>query len=189
MIPVPISSSLADYLAADDVIACQSTPIRDLATELGSAEAAFTFVRDEIAHSRDAGTWSAAYRSTDVLAARNAICHGKAHLLAALLRAQGVPAGLCYQKLRDDVPGGFVLHGLVGVYVDGKWSRIDARGNKPGVDAQFDLARERIAFRADPDLGEVDYESVYATTPRSLLDALGHARPGATNYEYLPASL
>lgn len=178
-----------DYLAADEVIDFRSSAVRRLAMELNNAEEAFLFVRDQIAHSRDAGEWSAAYRSSDVLSARNAICHGKAHLLVALLRAQGIPAGLCYQKLTDDIPGGFVLHGLVGIYVAGRWSRIDPRGNKPGVDAQFDLDRERIAFRADPDLGEVDYESVYAATNPGLLRALASARPGTTNYEYLPASL
>lgn len=87
----PASPGLDDYLAADDVIDHRHPAILETARGLGTPEAAFTFVRDDIAHSRDAGVWSAAYRASDVLAARNAICHGKAHLAAALLRALGVP--------------------------------------------------------------------------------------------------
>lgn len=39
---------------------------------------------------------------------------------------------------------------------------MDARGNKVGVDAQFDLEQERLAFPVREDLGEVDYGIVYA---------------------------
>ncbi|MGK4582304.1 transglutaminase domain-containing protein [Kitasatospora sp. HPMI-4] len=89
----PASAALADYLAADEVIDHGHPEIRALADRLrgvrpeAGARAAFEYVRDEIAHSGDVGEWSAAYRASDVLANRNAICHGKAHLLTALLRA------------------------------------------------------------------------------------------------------
>ncbi|GGC55968.1 hypothetical protein IEU95_08445 [Hoyosella rhizosphaerae] len=95
MIFAPSSSVIDTYLASDDVINFHTREVLNTAQMLGGPEAAFTFVRDNIAHSRDAGRWSAAYKSADVLEAQNAICHGNAHLLAALLRAQGVPAGLC----------------------------------------------------------------------------------------------
>jgi hypothetical protein len=48
-----------------------------------------------------------------------------------------VPAGLCYQRLGDG--DGHVLHGLVAVHLDGRWHRIDARGNNAHVDARFTL--------------------------------------------------
>ncbi|GGC55974.1 hypothetical protein IEU95_08440 [Hoyosella rhizosphaerae] len=78
---------------------------------------------------------------------------------------------------------------MVGIYSNGKWARIDARGNKPGVDAQFDLDRERIAFTADPKRGEIDYTLVYPEPPPALQAALKSAIPGTANYLYLPSRL
>lgn len=66
---------------------------------------------------------------------RTGFCYAKSHLLAALLRANGIAAGLCYQRL--SVNGGgtpYCLHGLNAVFLkDFGWYRVDARGNKPGI--------------------------------------------------------
>ncbi|MFC1439102.1 transglutaminase family protein [Streptacidiphilus sp. N1-10] len=196
---VPLVPASADYLAADDVIDHTHPAVRAKAAELhragdgtATARAAYDFVRERIAHSRDLGEWSAAYTASDVLAAGNAICHGKAHLFAALLRANGIPAGLCYQRLADDVPGGFVVHGLNAVLLQDRWVRLDARGGAPGAGARFstDPADERPAFPADPAQQEVDYPTVHATTPPALLDGLRAARPDRHGYDYyLPAAL
>lgn len=34
---------------------------------------------------------------------------------------------------------------------------MDARGNKPGVNAQFSLSEEKLAFDVRPHYGEIDY--------------------------------
>ncbi|WP_354641749.1 transglutaminase family protein [Kitasatospora camelliae] len=191
----PLSAASADpaaYLAADAVIDHDHPAIRERAAGLRrdgvaeTARAAFEFVRDEVAHSADIGRWSGAYRASEVLARGDAICHGKAHLLAALLRAQGIPAGLCYQKLE-------VLHGLVAVHWPGSgWVRLDPRGNIPGlVDSRFatDPAEERTAWPSDPEKDEYHYPTVHPTVPPVLLAGLARTRPGAGGYDYLPAEL
>jgi len=38
-----------------------------------------------------------------------------------------------------------------------KWIRLDARGNKENVHAEFSLDEERLAFPIRDQLGEVDY--------------------------------
>ncbi|GLW68428.1 transglutaminase [Kitasatospora phosalacinea] len=183
---------LSAYLAADEVVDHDHPAIVALAAQLRqddpvrTAEAVFEHVRDRIDHSADIGRWSAAYRASDVLAAGNAICHGKSHLLAALLRANGIPAGLCYQKLD-------VLHGLNGVLLPGSswWVRLDGRGNRNGADGHFATtpAEERPAWTNDPVLGEHHYTTVYAATPEPLLAALRTAVPNATGYGYLPREM
>ncbi|MEW8276262.1 MAG: transglutaminase family protein, partial [Candidatus Thiodiazotropha taylori] len=90
-------------------------------------------------------------------------CYAKSHLLAALLRANGIPAGLCYQRLtiEDDKPP-FCLHGLNAVYLpEFGWYRIDARGNKEGVEAQFTPPREQLAFPVVVQ-GEADFSEVWS---------------------------
>jgi transglutaminase-like putative cysteine protease len=69
-------------------------------------------------------------------------------LLAALLRANSVPAGLCYQRLAVGTDGPpYCLHGLNAVHLKNHgWYRIDARGNKPGVVAAFTPPVESLAF-------------------------------------------
>ena len=121
----------------------------------------FEFVRDEIHHSVDFMQNPVTCKASDALRHRTGYCYAKSHLLAALLRANGVPTGLCYQRLSvGDTGGPYCLHGLNAVWLDGiGWFRIDARGNKPGVDAQFAPPVERLAFAirkpAERDLPEI----------------------------------
>ena len=38
-----------------------------------------------------------------------------------------------------------------------KWIRLDARGNKESVHAQFSIDEERLAFPVREEIGEIDY--------------------------------
>lgn len=118
-------------------------------SELERVRRCFEFVRDEIRHSSDFKLNPVTCRASDVLQHRTGYCYAKSHLLAALLRANGIPAGLCYQRLSvGDGGSPYCLHGLNAVFLrDFGWHRIDARGNKPGVSAEFCPPEEKLAFR------------------------------------------
>lgn len=178
--PVPlIAAEPSAYLEPDDVVESDHSEITQLAKELGAgardstafARAAYEWVRDQVTHSVDAQDPRVTVTATEVLAARTGLCYAKSHLLAALLRAQGIPAGLCYQRLADGA-GSHVLHGMVAVHLDGGWRRLDPRGNNANVDAQFTLDHERLAYLADPAAGEVDYPDVLVTPAPAVLAAL-----------------
>ena len=115
-------------------------------------------------------------RASEVLRHREGICYAKSHLLAALLRGRGIPAGLCYQRLTlgDTPESGYCVHALNTAWVASRrrWIRLDARGNKPGVDAQFSLGAERLAFAVRPDCGEVDYGTNRAAPHPAVMRAL-----------------
>jgi transglutaminase-like putative cysteine protease len=125
------------------------------------ARTVFHFVRDEISHSRDIQSQRVTRSANDVITYREGICYAKSHLFAALLRRAGVPTGICYQRLTlfDDASGGYAIHALNTVYLEplNRWIRLDARGNKPGVNAQFSLDEEILAFPVRPEYDEVDY--------------------------------
>lgn len=144
--------------------------------EISLIKAIYEFVRDEIKHSWHAQDKQITKTATEVLERGVGICWAKANLLAALLRACGIPAGICYQRLTlGDVPEtGFCIHALNAAYIKtfNRWIRLDARGNKVGVDAQFDLQQERLAFPVNKDLGEVDYKIVYANPSDKLMQVL-----------------
>lgn len=187
----PTSDRLSDYLVADAVIDHDHPSIRALVDTLrpaddgpaARAEAAFLFVRDEIDHVVDAADPRVTWRASDVLRERVGICHAKAHLLAALLRAQGIPAGFCYQELS-------ALHGLNAVYLHGRWSRLDARGNRTGAGGQFSLDEEKLAWPVDAGRGERDHPEIHPAPAAVVVDFLMAAEAGPGWYEKgLPATL
>ncbi|MEU1038580.1 transglutaminase domain-containing protein [Streptomyces sp. NPDC005551] len=188
---------LSAYLAADDVIDHHHPAVRKAAAALARdatdsyayARAAYEFVRDAIPHSQDAEDPRVTWRASDVLEQRTGICHAKAHALAALLRAEDIPTALCYQRLRHDDGDGYAVHGLVAVRFDGAWHRQDCRGNKPGVDAQFSLDGERLAWVPDPKSNEVDYPVLYAEPQSAVLAALKAAQDRPQLWKTLPTAL
>ena len=167
-----------EYLKSTDVIDWQHPAVRALAAELAAAtpletaQRTYEWVRDQIKHSYDYHLNPITCSASEVLAAGTGYCYAKSHLLAALLRANGIPAGLCYQRLTGYENGQFCLHGLNAVFLpDFGWYRIDPRGNKPTVDAQFAPPVERLAFRLEAD-GERDLPGVYADPLPQVVAAL-----------------
>lgn len=151
------------------------------------ARRCFEFVRDEIRHSWDYRQNPVTCKASDVLRHATGFCYAKSHLLAALLRANGIPAGLCYQRisLGDSGPP-YCLHGLNAVFLEGfGWYRIDARGNKPGVDAQFCPPREMLAF-AIREHNERDLPEIWAEPLAVITSALGRHSDITVLYADLP---
>jgi transglutaminase-like putative cysteine protease len=148
-----------EFLASTDVVDWYHADVRTLACCLAAghvdpveiARRCFEWVRDEIRHSVDHGDTHVTCSASEVLAHRTGFCYAKSHLLAALLRANDIPAGFCYQRLLvDSVGGPFCLLGLNAVHLPNHgWYRIDPRGNKPGVHAEFAPPQEHLAFAAD----------------------------------------
>ncbi len=136
----------------------------------------YEFVRDRIAHSCDIASTHVTWKASDVLVKKEGICYAKSHLLAALLRANGIPTGLCYQYLRfdDAEEAPLILHGLNAVYFAslGGWIRLDARGNMSGVAAEFSVEEEKLAFPVKPSRGEMDVPFIFSEPDRAVLDAL-----------------
>ena len=175
-----VAQDPASYLGYDEVVDGEHPAVRALAAELRAtnrddahyAQAAFEWVRDNVLHSFDVQDRRVTLTASEALRERVGLCYAKAHLLAALLRAEDIPAGLCYQRRFDGATGGHALHGLVAVYLDGAWHRQDPRGNKPGVDAQFSLHQEQLAWPVDPAEGEVDYPTVFVAPAPEVVDSL-----------------
>lgn len=147
----------------------------------------FEFVRDEIRHSWDYRQNPVTCKASEVLLHATGYCYAKSHLLAALLRANGIAAGLCYQRLSlaDHGPP-YCLHGLNAVWlVDHGWYRLDARGNKVGIDAQFCPPLERLAFALN-DQGEVDLPEIWPEPLPVVIQVLSDYATVADVHENLP---
>ena len=168
-----ISNLIEDYLQSSKYIDCKNPDVLKLAdsfyeksqNEIEFVKGIYHYVRDEIKHSWDVQDKRVTARASQVLHEKVGICWAKSNLLAALLRARGIPTGICYQRLTlGDIPDtGYCIHALNAVYLKtiDKWIRIDARGNKEGVNAEFSIKEEQLAFTVRPDYGEVDYKEIY----------------------------
>ena len=147
------------------------------ASELELIEKTYVFVRDRIAHSIDCGGTAVTCRASEVLRTAEGLCYAKSHLLAALLRANGIATGFCYQLLglKDEHDPQRALHGLNAVWLKDRqtWRRMDARGNKPGVDARFTPdGPEQLAFTVHPQCGEADYPCIFTRPDPGVVAAL-----------------
>jgi transglutaminase-like putative cysteine protease len=170
---------LRDYLLSTEVVDWRHPGVEAQARRLAStdpletARRCFEFVRDGIHHSWDYQQDPVTCNASEVLHEATGYCYAKSHLLAALLRANGLPAGFCYQRLAEgDSASGFCLHGLNAVHLPSfGWYRIDARGNKTGVDAQFSPPLERLAFAPRAE-GEFLLPGIYANPLPNVIQAL-----------------
>lgn len=184
------------YLQATDVIDYEHPAVRQLARDLGGgtpveiAQRCFEWVRDEVRHSNDYKLNPVTCSASEVLAARTGYCYAKSHLLAALLRANDIPTGFCYQRLsQDDEELTFCLHGLNSVYLpEYGWYRVDARGNKTNVNTQFVPPVEKLAYT--PQLkGEMDFTEVLAEPRPEVIRALRTYSTYEALNDHLPDSL
>jgi len=171
------------YLQSTKIIDFYHRDIQILAKELSYkkkndeaiAKVCFEFVRDKIRHSGDCQDDITTITASDVLKQQTGWCYAKSHLLTAILRANNIPSGLAYQRLscseyKEDT---YCLHGLNWVYLkDYGWYRIDPRGNKDGINAQFVPPVEQLAFI--PQENEYDIECNFTDPLPEVLYALYH---------------
>ncbi len=196
----PESPKWNGYLEDTIVIDWQTPAIMERAkalatagtTDEAKARACYEWVRDQIAHTADAGLDTVTCRASEVLAAKTGIGFAKSHLLAALLRSLGIPAGFCYQVVRR-VPDSSekLLYGYNGVYLASRerWLQLDARGNKPGLDAQFSVDSARLAVSADPARGEWVYPWIFTRPAPVVVDLLSRNKSLARIADHVPDEL
>lgn len=145
---------------------------KDCLSEEEIAQQCFEFVRDEIKHSWDFKLNPVTCKASDVLLHGTGYCYAKSHLLAALLRANGIPAGLCYQRLTITDQPPYCLHGLNAIYLKQYgWYRVDPRGNKAGIDAEFCPPLEKLAFPLITS-EEMDLPEIWSQPRPEVINAL-----------------
>jgi len=184
------------FLAVSNIVDFHHPAIAKLAIGLlansheVTAKNCFEWVRDNIQHCIDFKREETPYIASDVLAVGTGFCTAKSHLLVALLRANRIPAGFCYQRLAFDGPNPpYCLHGFVAVWLDGfGWYRCDARGNsKPGIHCEFAPGHETLAYPTQYS-GECTYPEVWSE-PWPALILANRALKLASDYLVRPIDI
>ncbi len=176
------------FLSESPAIDHGDAAVRALAAELRTddpvetARRSFAWVRDRIHHTYDRPSDDVTCSASEVLRAGTGLCYAKSHLLVALLRANGIPSALAYQRLPSE--GRFVLHGLVACLLPGfGWYLCDPRGGEIGKDARFDPPEERLVY-AGP--GVVRVPGLFPEPLPAVVDALRRHRTFAAISANLP---
>lgn len=190
-----MSDDLEQYLQVSQIINWQHPAIIELAskmawehqTQQAIAKACFEWVRDEVQHSVDYQMNPVTCCASDVLEHRTGYCYAKSHLLAALLRANRIPAGFCYQRLSiDDRGAPYYLHGFNAVHLaEFGWYRIDPRGNRDGIAAQFSPPVEQLAYRTRL-VEEIDFPGILAEPLPEVVAVLRSYHRWDEVHEHLP---
>lgn len=203
------STQITDYLQPSAAVNCDhpavvaqaQSLVEGAASTVDRARILYEWVRDAIAHTCDIQAEPVTCTASEVLHHGHGFCFAKAHLLAALMRSCGIPAGFCYQRLVfDDADFNLhTLHGLNAVYLEelDRWIRLDARGNKPSVQAEFGynspgpdfVHHERLAFPIRPHLDEVDYPTIFTQPHPAVITALQTHLTTADLIAHLPTTL
>lgn len=196
------SNFLEDYLVETEEVDYSHLSIKEKATELyyesynedDFVKRAYEFVRDEISHSWDIQSSRITCKASEALFFKEGICYAKSNLLCAILRSKGIPTGFCYQRLTiGDTPDtGYCIHALNAVYLKsiGRWVRLDARGNKVNVNADFSIDEEKLAFSVREEYNEVDHPEIYKQANSKTINALKQNTDCIQMYLHgLPSSL
>ena len=173
----------ASYLKFDKYVNYDDPAVKAKAFELTKGltepidkiEKIYYFVRDEIYHTWDTKDDIITISASDVLEKKTGMSYAKANLLAALMRANGIYTGFCYQRIKHfSSSNKLALHALNAVYEPNlkRWVRLDARGNNYEFNADFSLNERNLGYKIRPELGEFEFNDLNAVPLPSTMAAL-----------------
>ena len=192
---------MAKYLESSEIIDFYNEKFTELADTFSKmaknktnyVKIVYEYVRDSFSHSADANYNELLCTASEVLNSGHGICFSKSHLLAALLRCNGIPVGFCYQKLilDDETAPYLVLHGLNAVYLEeyDRWIRLDARGNRKDINSQFLIWNEQLAFQIREEKGEEDILTVFSKPDKNVVEVLKKYSTRSEFFPYIPREL
>lgn len=146
-------------------------------SDVDKARIAYEFVRDKIPHTFDIKSNTIVSKASDVLIYKTGICHAKSNLLAALLRLEKIKCGFCFQHLTlvSDDSLGYCVHGYNAAFINNKWIKIDARGNKKGINAKFSLDKPVLAYKNREEYDEYFWPGIYSKPHLEVMKMLDEA--------------
>ena len=173
-----MTDNLEKFLQEDDYVDfMELTLSREIQNAIGHCETdeervrvAYEAVRDQIDNVFDIDAIGSPAKASRVIRDRMGCCHAKANLLAAMLRFYKIPVGFCYQRMSVGEGLGYHLHCYNAVYLNGKWIKLDARGNRDDIKAEFSLDEPKLAFEIDEELGESDIKGIYTAMGKKLFE-------------------
>lgn len=162
--------------------------VQSLGDDESKARAIFEWVRDFIPHTKDIGGDVVTCSAIDVLGQGTGICFAKSHLVAAMMRLEGIHCGFCYQIFENDIADdgdAMALHGLNAVFLktSSKWHRIDPRGNRDDICGEFSIEEEVLAF---PEMEFMD-DCIYAQPLKIVTNGLNKAKDIKSLWPNLPS--
>jgi transglutaminase-like putative cysteine protease len=190
-----VPDQLEAFLQFDEIVSVNrvirakaSEIVRPFELDFDRVKAIFEWVRDHIPHTKDIGEEVVTCSAIEAFAEGTGICFPKSHLVAAMMRSEGLPCGFCYQVFENPLTAdsdSLALHGLNAVYLESteRWHRIDPRGNRGEIRGGFSIEHEILAF---PEMRFLD-DAIYASPLKAVVDGLQRATSITALWPNLPA--
>lgn len=168
-----------------EVLALASYLAKQSNDQLALISRTFNWVRDRIEHSWEYQKEAVPLKASDVLVNKHGCCFAKSHLLAALLRANGISAGFAYQQVENEWGcSQYRLHGFNTVYLPHSgWFDLDARGSRQGVKTHFSPPKLSLTHPEGQRL-----KGIWPNPLNCVVDALINASHVRELYQTLPSS-
>lgn len=202
--PKPDRPDVNNYLERSDIVDYDHPIVREVAKHLTygcsdsltSAKAIYDFVKNQIFHSFQINATSVTIKASEVLDKGHGTCYSKAHLLAAIMRVSGIPAGFCYQLRYDRETERLFVHGFNAVYIHdfNKWIRLDASFHTEEEQEHYDPfleqpGREQPELAINKKLGERDNSTVYLSPGKRVIKAMEAFYTVADLRNHMPARI
>lgn len=180
----PQSDNVNDYLEPCKYIDCDDPFIQEKASELAAMcdgkseliETTYHFVKDQILHSYFTNDKKITLSASEVMREGTGICFSKANLLAALLRANNIPTGICYQRFNflDGEEQRYCIHALNAVYIGGliKWIRLDTRGGQLTINNEVALDKLIFNLSSYDNNEEIIFDQIYCNPAEIIMKTL-----------------
>jgi len=145
----------------------------------------FNWVRDQIEHSWEYQKEAVPLKASDVLINKHGCCFAKSHLLAALLRANGISTGFAYQQVDNEWGAGSSrLHGFNTVYLPHSgWYDLDARGCRGETKTRFNPPEVSLTHPEG-----LRVKGIWPNPLSCVVDAMINASHVRELYQTLPSS-
>ena len=197
--PKPDRPDVNDYLEHSDIVDYDHPIVKEVAEHLtygcsdslAKAKAVYDFVKNQIFYSFQINATSVTIKASEVLDKGHGTCYSKAHLLAALMRVSGIPAGFCYQLRYDKETERLFVHGFNSVYIQdsSKWMRLDASFHTDEEREHYDSFLEQPELIINKKLGEKDNFAVYLSPSKRVIKALEAFDTVADLRNHMPARI
>lgn len=197
--PKPEKPDIEDYLRSDDIVDFNDPSIEEATEHLTSglrdnfakSQAIYEFVRDQIFSSFEIDATSVTVCASEVLEKGHGLCYGQSHLVAALMRSAGIPAGFCYQVIYDQEDERHYVHALNAVYLEelDRWVRFDTSIKPDDSSIRPDFYEDPPVRAIDSNLGESEDMTVYINPNKRIVKLL-HKHDNLDDLcEHLPEKL
>lgn len=182
----PETNNFDEYLKENEYVDFSAPNIQKLCKELFTDKmtereklcSAFDYLRENVPHSFRVSTGHITTKASDTLKYKTGVCHAHSNLLCAVMRAEGIPAGLRFQRivLCEEPERQYCIHCFNAVYIIGQWQMCDLSSTDKNAPQKIKAGDAVCAFENNDASNEYFYDGIYSEPDLPTMKMLENAK-------------